>query len=122
MNIILDPDDLSEMRNKYTVLELDTIRLLPEGKTVTAYCLVENLPIQELPDAQSKMDLHDNLIKNYRKKDWNYCSQALEHLEGFWGGEADSFYQELRGRIAKYIEQDPGDSWDGVIEKTIASP
>jgi hypothetical protein len=39
---------------------------------------------------------------------------------GFWGGEADSFYQDLTQRIAKYIEQDPGESWDGIIEKHTA--
>ncbi len=120
MNIIIDPEQLPKLQSKYTVLELDTIRILPENKIVTAYCVVENLPIPDLPRVDNFKNLHENLIKEYRRKNWNYCTQALEHLTGFWGGEADSFYQDLSGRIAKYIEQDPGESFDGIIEKHTA--
>lgn len=117
MNIIIEPDQVEQFRDKYTVLELDTIRLVPENRLVTAYCVVEQIPILDLPQVESKKNLHENLMINYRKRDWNYCSQALEHLMGSWGGELDSFYQEIQGRVAKYIEEDPGDSWDGIIEK-----
>lgn len=117
MNIIIDPEQLNNYTEKYTVLELDTIRILPENRLVTAYCVVETIPIQELPQVESKRDLHKNLMINYRKKDWNYCSQALEHLIGSWNKELDSFYADLQSRIAKYTEEDPGDSWDGTIEK-----
>jgi hypothetical protein len=120
MNIIIDPEKLAEMQSKYTVLELDTIRIMPEGKNVTAYCVIENIPIPDLPRVESLRKLHENLIIEYRKKNWNYCAQSLEHLMGFWGGEADSFYQDLSQRIAKYIEQDPGESFDGIIEKHTA--
>lgn len=117
MNIIIEPDQVEQFREKYTVLELDTIRILPEDRLVTAYCVIEQIPIMDLPNVESKKNLHENLMINYRKRDWNYCSQAIEHLVGSWGGELDSFYQEIQGRIAKYIEEDPGDSWDGIIEK-----
>jgi len=30
MNIIIDPEQLAEYQEKYTVLELDTFRILPE--------------------------------------------------------------------------------------------
>ena len=120
MNIIIEPEKLTGLQNKYTVLELDTIRIMPEGKIVTAYCVIEHIPVTDLPNLESMKELHENLIINYRKRDWNYCTQALEHLMGFWGGEADSFYQDLTQRIAKYIEQDPGESWDGIIEKHTA--
>jgi hypothetical protein len=120
MNIIIEPEKLPELRLKYTILELDTVRVLPENKTFTAYCVIENIPIPDLPRLESMKNLHENLMINYRKRDWNYCTQALEHLVGFWGGEADSFYQDLNQRIAKYIEQDPGESWDGIIEKHTA--
>jgi hypothetical protein len=121
MNVIIEPEKLEELQKKYVVLELDTIRIMPAGKTVTAYCVIENLPISDLPRVSNLKELHTNLMAEYRKKNWNYCTQALEHLMGFWGGEADSFYQDLTQRIAKYIEQDPGESFDGIIEKTAHS-
>lgn len=121
MNIIIDSDQVEQFKQNYTVLELDTIRLLPENKTITAYCVVEQIPLSDLPQVESKRNLHENLMINYRKRDWNFCNQALEHLFGFWNGELDSFYDEIRSRIAKYMEQDPGDSWDGIIEKHTSS-
>lgn len=120
MNIIIDQSTITnDMREKYTVLELDTFRILPNGGQFTAYCVVENVPILELPLVATKKNLHENLLVNYRKRDWNFCNDAIDHLVGSWGGELDSFYNEMRGRIAKYIEQDPGDSWDGIVEKHI---
>jgi hypothetical protein len=121
MNIIIDPDQIDAYREKYTVLELDTIRILPENRTVTAYCVVENIPIPDLPQAENKKKLHATLMEHYRKRDWNVCDQALDHLVGCWNKELDSFYEEIRTRVAKYIEQDPGENWDGTIEKHITN-
>ncbi|CAB4138187.1 hypothetical protein UFOVP328_380 [uncultured Caudovirales phage] len=121
MNIIFGKENLPEVDEKYTVLELDTFRILPVQQLVTAYCLVENIPIQNLPKVESMRDLHENLLINYRKRDWNYCEQALEHLVGFWGSEMDTYYTTLIQRIAKYSEQDPGELFDGIIEKTARS-
>lgn len=117
MNIIIDPNQIESYRKKYTVLELDTIRMIPGNNTVTAYCVVDTIPIMEMPLIKSKMDLHNNLLINYRKRDWNYCHQALEHLVGSWNKELDSFYEDMRSRIDRYMETDPGPKWDGVIEK-----
>lgn len=118
MNIIIDPEQIEELSKKFTVLELDTFKLPQQDKTLTAYCVVENIPIMEIPQIDRKKNLHENLMINYRKKDWNYCEQALEHLIGSWNKELDSFYEEIASRIAKYKEQDPGDAWNGIIEKT----
>jgi hypothetical protein len=117
VNIIIDPEQIEQYREKYTVLELDTIRIAPTNQLVTAYCVVDTIPIVELPLTASKMDLHNNLLINYRKRDWNYCHQALEHLVGSWNKELDSFYEDIRVRINNYMENDPGNEWDGVIEK-----
>jgi hypothetical protein len=117
VNIIIDPDQIDRYRENYTVLELDTIRIVPMNKLVTAYCVVDTIPIVELPLTQSKINLHANLLINYRKRDWNYCHQALDHLIGSWNKELDSFYEDIRSRINAYMKNDPGDHWDGVIEK-----
>lgn len=117
MNIIIDPEHIEEYRSKYTVLELDTIHLTEQNKTITAYCVVEQIPINELPYVESKRNLHENLLINYRKKDWNYCTQAIEHLMGSWGHELDSFYEDILSRVHQYMENDPGDKWDGIVVK-----
>ena len=119
MNIIFGTENVANVDSKFIVLELDTIRLLPIGKEVTAYCLVEHVAIPDMPRIESMKDLHVNLLKNYKNRDWNFCIQSLEHLVGFWGGEVDTFYGALQGRIAEFVKQDPGDEWDPVIDKIL---
>jgi hypothetical protein len=121
MNIIFGTENLPNIGDKYTVLELDTLRFLPIGKEIPTYCVVENIPILEMNKLPSMLDLHKNFLLEYRKKNWNYCEQALEHLMGFWNGELDSFYSEMQKRIDQYKQQDPGENWDGIIEKTLSS-
>jgi hypothetical protein len=120
MNIIIDPDQIESYRKKYTVLELDTIRILPEDRKVTAYCVVENISLGELFSLEHNKTVHETLMESYKKKDWNMCNRAIDELTGSWSGELDSFYTDLKGRVAKYIEQDPGETWDGIIEKHTA--
>jgi len=116
MNIIFKTNT-AKLDEKYTVLDLDTFSF-PDGSQHTACCVVENIPILELPQTASLKDLHANLIKNYGLRDWNYCEQAIEQLMGKWGGELDTFYQDLLGRINLFKTLDLDDSWTPVITKT----
>lgn len=113
---IIFKNHAATLESKYTVLDLDTFQL-PDGSLHTACCVVENIPIQELAQVQSMKDLHANLIANYGKQDWNYCEQALEHLLGKWGGELDTFYNNLKQRIESLKDKDLDDSWSPIIIK-----
>ena len=117
MNIIFGKDQAEQLKDRYTVLELDTVKYQVDGPGVTAYCIVDTIPLMELPSVESMSELHDNLMKNYRARDWNYCLQAIDHLYGQWGNELDSFYDILRSRITKFQDNDPGANWDPTILK-----
>ena len=115
MNIIFK-ENSEEIMEKYTVLDLDTFSL-PDGSIHTACCVVENIPITELAQTESFKDLHANLIKNYGLKNWNYCEQAIDHLMGKWGGELDSYYNDLRIRINRLKTVTLPDNWTPVIAR-----
>jgi hypothetical protein len=117
MHIIFGKDEALQLENKYTVLELDLIQFGQDGPVAPAYCVVENISILDLPRVESMRALHENLIANYRVRDWKYCLDAMEHLQGFWGGELDSFYQNLRDRIQPFLDNPPSESWSPVIQK-----
>jgi hypothetical protein len=117
MHIIIGESNAQELRNKYTLLELDMIKHDPNKPAHPAYCVLEDIPIPEIPDIDQFAELHGKLIENYRKRNWNYCEQALEHLMGRWGSQMNSFYTELTQRIDKYKEEDPGEDWDYSIHK-----
>ena len=55
MNIIFGKSQIEALpENKFIVLELDQIRY-GEGRPDSAYCIVENVPITELPDVEKNI-------------------------------------------------------------------
>ena len=116
MNIIFG-DSVNTIPDQYTVLELDTFRTVDSDKTVTAYCLVEKLALNEFATMESYKKIHADLIDAYRNQHWNYCEQAIDGLMGRWGGELDSFYCDLLKRVNAYQTTDPGPDWNGILVK-----
>jgi hypothetical protein len=117
MNIILGRENVQNVQDLYVVLELDTIRFADELEPITAYCIVENVPLLEMSNIDKYRDLHINLMRNFRLRNWNYCEDALSHLYGRWSGEVDTFYNDLSKRILQYKSQVLDDKWDGVVVK-----
>ena len=120
MNIVFaNRDDVLELGTKYIVLELDTMKLPNVDVPQIAWCVVgtDQLSLSDIGEGTNFQELHSNLMKNYRLKNWNYCIQALEHLKGKWKGELDSFYDEMSARVSLYQERDPGEKWTGVLIK-----
>ena len=119
MNIIFGTEMAQQAQDRYTVLELDSFNLLPTTETITAYCLVDTIPVIEMPAVESLKELHHNLLTEYRKRNWGYCEDALSHLIGKWNGELDSFYTELYQRIQTLKQSDLPPGWTGRIDKTV---
>jgi len=117
MNIMFEESITDEVREKYTLLELDTFYFADTNITSAAYCLVETIPIQEMINVERFINLHSNLIKNYRLKNWKFCEDALEHLVGKWNGELDTFYNTILDRIIEYKNQKLDENWNGIITR-----
>lgn len=112
-------EDMDQLGDSYTVLELDSLRFPGSPVPQTAWCIIgtEDVTLQDLPVMAQFRDLHNNMMRNYRQKNWKFCEDAIEHLMGKWRGELDTFYVEIASRIGKFKQQDPGPDWDGVYEK-----
>ena len=98
------------------VLDLDTFSVL-DGSTHTVCCVVENIPITELSETENLKALHADLIASYGQRNWNQCEQAIAQLVGKWGGEVDSFYQDLQTRIDRLKNMTLPENWTSVIPK-----
>ena len=116
MNIIFG-DLINDIPDIFTVLELDTFRMVSEGRTATAYCVIEKIPLADFDKLEAYKKVHSDLLKNYRGRKWTYCEHAIEGLMGKWNGELDSFYSDLLLRVQDYQQNSPGDEWDGFLIK-----
>jgi hypothetical protein len=116
MNIIFGNADIEQLSQKYIVLELDTITI--EGKgTNQAFCIIENMSLDNLPKAEPYKKLHADLMANYKNRNWDFCIDALAHLREFWGSEMTSFYDVLEDRIKDFQLNPPDASWTSIIQK-----
>jgi hypothetical protein len=78
---------------------------------------LKTFPITELSETENLKALHADLIASYGQRDWNQCEQAIKQLMGKWGGEVDSFYQDLQTRIDRLKTITLPNNWTPVIPK-----
>ena len=116
MNIIFGDSAAQQAREKYIVLELDTFQV--DQQLTTTYALVEKVPLMEMTSLDQFKELHNNLLSEYRKRNWKYCEDAIEHLKGKWNGDLDTFYTVLTERIQDLKTQSLDSTWAGVIVRS----
>jgi hypothetical protein len=100
MDIIFGRENAEKLRAKYTVLDLETITA-EDGETMEVFCLIpaEKLSLSDLPNLDQWTKLHQDFLEGYKTKQYDYCKEAISHLTGKFGGEVDSFYEEILRRI-----------------------
>lgn len=99
MQLIFGKENAEKLREKYIVLDLENIKV--QDQILEVYCLVsgEKINFLDLPQLDQWIKLHNDFLQGFNTKQYSYCKEALEHLIGKFGGEVDSFYEEILRRI-----------------------
>lgn len=99
MQLIFDKESATALADKYTVLELETIT--KDGVTLDVFCVIsaDNINLGDLPQMEHHIKLHNHFVEALKTKDYKVCNDLYEHLMGKFGGELDSFYEEIIKRI-----------------------
>jgi hypothetical protein len=99
MQLIFGRDNAEKLRDRYTVLELETLE--KDGVSLEVFCLIpgEKIGIPDLPQLEQWIQLHNDFLNGYQTQQYDYCRQCIEHLMGKFGGEVDSFYTIILERI-----------------------
>ena len=119
MQVIFGKQQADSLKDKFTLLELDTFTQAGLTEPITTYAVVgiTDLNLQDIPAMPGLVDVHNTMLKEYRKRNWSFCHQALEHLQGKWGGQLDSFYKIFEDRIKDLENKDLPNDWDGTIAR-----
>lgn len=117
MNIILGEDTVRPLKERYTVLPLDSFQINGQDQPIQSYCVIETVPLTEIKQTKQWQDLHENLMINYGRQNWHYCEQAIGHLQGKWNRELDSFYQDLLARVQARRDHGVDPTWSPVIQR-----
>jgi hypothetical protein len=99
MQIIWNTEVIEEVKKTQIVLELETFDV--EGKPLTAWCVVplEKIDIQSLGTLETYKQLHEGFVRALKEKNYMLCKETAGFLKGQFGGELDSFYEEILKRI-----------------------
>jgi len=99
MQIIFGRENAEALRDKYTILDLETVE--KDGHNIEVFCLIpaDKLTLSDLPQLEHWVKLHNDFLHGYHTQQYNYCRQCIEHLMGKFGGEVDTFYEEILRRI-----------------------
>lgn len=106
MQIVFNTDMVPELRQRYTVLELETLTL-SNGKSWTPHCIVpaEALVTADLTKLNDDIAQHERLIELLKTRP--NADVAIKNLarglKGAFGGELDSFYDTLIERFQELI-------------------
>jgi hypothetical protein len=99
MQIVWDQAAVQRLKNSHTILELETFDV--KGSPVTAFCVVpaEKIGLSGFATLERYKGLHTAFVAAYYDEDYKLCKDIAEHLMGQFGGELDTFYEEILSRI-----------------------
>lgn len=98
MQIIWNQEAVSKLKNNHTLLELETF--VVNGQPITAYCVVPlEKVVKEITELENNKHLHSEFVKSFNEKNYDMCNELYQHLLGKFGGELDSFYEEIINKI-----------------------
>ena len=120
MYIIFGESAATEVAQTNLVLEVDTIRLMPMNATAKSYCVLEQVN-SDPAMLENNKKIHEDLIRQYRLQNWDYCIKAIKGLRGAWGGQLDEFYNSLLERVVNF-SANPVDNWDYAVMREVILP
>ena len=101
MYVIFDETQAEKLKEKYTVLRLDRVYVEEKDMHLQLFCVVGagSISLDQIITLESDVNLHEKMIDNLQKQNYDFVAQSIEHLKGKFGGEIDSFYDEVSKRI-----------------------
>lgn len=98
MQIIWNQEAAEKLSASQTVLELETFPV--NGQMLTSYCVVPAEKIfPEIAKLEESVNLHKRFITELNQRNYTTCQELIPHLLGRFGGELDSFYEHMLGKI-----------------------
>jgi hypothetical protein len=112
MQIIFDEKLVPELREKYVILELDTVMQPGMEKPIVLHALIEDVGLDMLPRLPDLIEQHQLLIDTYKSGKWETAEFNAYALKGSWNSDLDEFYDLV---IETCLEmRDSNEIWNGI--------
>jgi hypothetical protein len=106
MQIVFNPASVEEIRQRYTLVELETFYVAESTVPLTAFCVVpvEKLAFTDLDKLEEQKANHQVFLNALRNSQWDLIIKYYDTVRGSFGGELDSFYGEIVSRANLHLE------------------
>ena len=122
MNVIFGKENLDQIDERYTALELESLLVQEGEEPVTNYAIVgPDSGLQSMLTLKQFIPVHEALMRNYKEQNWDFCLQAIDKLRGKIDPFMDTFYDVLKERIKVQIES-PTENWTPVVDMSHINP
>jgi len=120
MNVIFGWEAYHEIGDKYTRLELHTLKYPDVEEPVTLFAIAgpDDVKLEQIVTLKQFIPIHEALMENYQGGNWAFCQQCIGHLKGNINEFMDEFYAVLLVDIIKAeMADDPDWNHVKIIEK-----
>ena len=103
MQVVFNREIAEQLRERYTVLDLETFTV--KDQTLEAFCVVpsEKLAFMDLTKLQEQTSNHAAFVEALKSQDWAKLIAMYDQVRGSFGSELDSFYGEIVSRANLYF-------------------
>jgi adenylate cyclase len=112
VRIILGQRTAELVKDTYTVAELDCIAVKGKKEGVNIFTVLSGAV------DPSKLNMHANMLENYRAKKFDSAIRGCKALKGEFNRQLDDYYDIWIERCNDMKKQDLPDDWDGVYRAT----
>jgi len=112
MNIIFDKSNIELLRERYTVLELDTVMQPKMVEPLTLYAVIELTNIGDIATLNFFKELHEEFIVEYKSGNWQRAIELATSLHEQFNGELTEFYDLVIDFCQESVKVNR--SWDGI--------
>jgi len=92
MNIIFNKQIAEELKEKYTILELDTVIQPGMTEPLVLYAVIEIENLGDFSTLAFFREMHEDMIREYKGGNWNRAIELASGLVGHFNNELDEFY------------------------------
>ena len=97
MQLIFDRKIADDLKEKYTIVELENIHA--NGQNLEVFCVLsQESMIWEMQNIEATIKLHEQLVDAISMDNTEFCLALIPELKGKFGGELDSFYEIVETR------------------------
>lgn len=112
MQVIFDENLIPKLKDRYILLELDTVFHNGMVKPIILHAVVEYPSIEHFHKLSGIIEQHKNMIVKYKNGNWDEAIFECYCLKGSWLGELDEFYDSVIETCTQMRDTDT--VWDGV--------